>query len=65
MPLKGPVISSTRAEAMAVLLSLHSPLPVHCALDNIQAVRRANQIIGGQGSKQPWSLVRDGDVWQR
>eukprot|EP00969_Alexandrium_andersonii_P272394 12038719-Alexandrium_andersonii.AAC.1 len=41
---------------MAVLLSLHSPLPVHCALDNIQAVRRANQIIEGTVARShgPW-----------
>eukprot|EP00969_Alexandrium_andersonii_P069221 3053689-Alexandrium_andersonii.AAC.1 len=65
-PLRGQRISSTRAEACAVLASLLMQQPLRLGFDNQGVVCRLRAICEGRlPGQKPWQLRRDGDVWQQ
>ena len=60
----GVFSSSTRAELASVIAALAKPGPLHIALDNLSVVFGVLNILEGiQGTKRPWALRPDGDLW--
>eukprot|EP00969_Alexandrium_andersonii_P262374 11599377-Alexandrium_andersonii.AAC.1 len=50
---------------MAALFAVHFGFPCFCVLDNLGAASRAMAILAGRVGSKPWSLRRNGDIWQR
>eukprot|EP00969_Alexandrium_andersonii_P069192 3052581-Alexandrium_andersonii.AAC.1 len=63
-PLRGPRISTTRAEGCAALLALLGPQPQAIGIDNKSAFLRVRQILARRPPRRPWALTRDGDLWE-
>ena len=63
----GDVISSTRTEIIAAMVTLLRPKPVFLNSDSMAMLGRALSIVNrtrNQVRARPWSLVKDGDLWR-
>ena len=58
--------SSTRAELAGAILAIVAPGPQHIASDSLAMVDRANSILQDPGRRpdRPYSLQKDGDLWE-
>jgi hypothetical protein len=62
----GLVTSSTRAELAGAIVSLLRREPIHLAADDEAVIIRGTKLLTAHGpGKKPWSLQRDGDLWQQ